>query len=59
MTETGEMTDLTGAHNVEVRIRADGKVMWINIDDVCRLRICQIDGAVIVHDERDDKERST
>lgn len=35
--------DITApAHGVEVQIRLDGKVLWVNVDGVLRLRICQI-----------------
>lgn len=27
---------------VEILIREDKKVIWVNVDGVCRLRICQI-----------------
>ncbi len=37
-----QMIDITGPEIVEVQIRDDGKVVWINIDGICRLRACQI-----------------
>lgn len=46
------MLDITGAAIVEIRIRQDGKVIWINTEDGCQLRICQITGPVEVQDER-------
>lgn len=30
------------AQEVEIRIREDGSVVWINVDGVCAFRICQI-----------------
>jgi hypothetical protein len=41
------MLDITGAQKVEIEIRADGKVVWVNVDDVCRLRVCRIEGITI------------
>lgn len=35
--------DITGATIVEVKVRDDGKVLWVNIDGVCRLRVCRIE----------------
>lgn len=45
------MQDITGAEIVEIKVRDDGQVIWVNIDDICALRICQIK-KVIVEDER-------
>lgn len=37
-------TDITEPQNVEIQIRNDGKVIWVNVDGICVLRICsQID----------------
>jgi hypothetical protein len=36
------LVDITAPQNVEIKIRSDGKVVWINIDGVCRLRACQV-----------------
>jgi len=47
------MLDITGANTVELQVRGDGKVVWVNVDGVCALRICRID-EVIVNDERED-----
>lgn len=44
------MLDLTAPARVEIDIRADRKVVWINIDGVCRLRACRI-GELIVTDQ--------
>lgn len=32
---------------VEVEIRQDGKVLWVNIDGICRLRVCQISHLIL------------
>lgn len=38
-----DMRDITAPKfPVEILIREDGKVLWINVDGVCVLRICQI-----------------
>jgi hypothetical protein len=37
-----DMLDIAGAKLVEVEVSKDGKVIWINVDGICRLRICQI-----------------
>ena len=37
-----EMQDITGPDYVEILIRNDGKVVWVNINGVCALRACQI-----------------
>ena len=34
------MNDVTGGH-VEIQIRRDRKVVWVNVDGVCRLRVCR------------------
>lgn len=49
----GPSLDITQPeHGVEVRIRSDGKVLWVNVDGVCRLRVCMID-RLDIEDERD------
>jgi len=35
--------DVTGAKHVQIQTRFDGKVIWINVDGICLLRICQIE----------------
>jgi hypothetical protein len=53
--------DITGVRGVvSLDVRADGKVIWVNVDGICLLRICQlhpsqvkIDAPVaILHTER-------
>jgi len=41
---------------IEIVIRNDGKVVWINTDDGCRCRISKIEGEVHVDDRRDKQE---
>jgi len=45
--------DITGIDDVEIRIRSDGKVIWVNGPD-CKVRICSIRGVVNVVDERNN-----
>lgn len=39
----GPQLDITAPRLVEVVVRQDHKSLWVNVDGVCRLRICQID----------------
>jgi hypothetical protein len=48
------MNDITGAEVVEVRVRGDGKVLWVNVNGECVLRICQIK-TIEVADDRETK----
>jgi hypothetical protein len=41
--EGPNMLDITGAKLVEVEVSKDGKVLWVNVDGICRFRICQIE----------------
>jgi len=34
--------DVTGAAVVQVHVRRDGKVLWVNVNGVCVLRVCRI-----------------
>jgi hypothetical protein len=45
------MIDITAPSDVEVKIRGDGKVVWVNIDGICKLRACRI-GKLELVDER-------
>ncbi len=49
-----EMIDITGTHEtgVEIMIRSDSKVLWVNEGGKCRLRICQINGPITIDDQR-------
>lgn len=49
--------DVTEPSHVEVLIRHDSKVIWVNVDGICRFRACRI-GNLVVNDERtsDQKE---
>lgn len=40
--------DITGAGDIEIKVRNDKKVIWVNIDGLCVLRVCRIKGKVVV-----------
>jgi hypothetical protein len=46
--------DITGAALVEVKVRNDGTVLWVNTETGNALRICQIK-KIEIFDERDKK----
>lgn len=56
MTDLPETVDVTAPRDVEIRIREDGRVIWINIDGLCRLRACQISKLTLC-DDRQPKQR--
>ena len=43
--------DIAQPSQVKVLIRADSKVLWVNVDGACQLRCCRI-GELVVNDER-------
>lgn len=43
---------------VQIMIRSDGRVVWVNVDGVCRLRINQVTGAVMVEGENFQHEQT-
>jgi hypothetical protein len=49
--KTHSMVDITAPNIVEVQVRYDGRVVWVNVDGLCRLRACQI-GNLAIHDSR-------
>jgi hypothetical protein len=51
----GEMYDFMDAKEVEVSIRSDGKVVWINIDGACRVR-CYRPEYIKIDDRRHDAQ---
>ena len=53
-----ELTDITGPGIVEIQVRADGKVVWVNVDGICRLRCCQIK-QLKLDDERPKEEHES
>lgn len=44
------LRDMIAPVVVEIQIRADRKVVWVNVDGVCSFRCCQIGELVIVDD---------
>jgi hypothetical protein len=38
----GEMLDISNPEHVEISIRDDGRVIWVNVDGACVLRVCRI-----------------
>lgn len=48
----GEMHDITGAQDIQIQVSSNGKVIWVNGNDGCILRICQIRGKVEIDDLR-------
>ena len=53
----GEHVDITMTDTLEleVSIRDDGKVLWINTQHGCLVRICSIKGKINVIDSRANK----
>ncbi len=50
------MKDITAPKQpVEIDIRFDGKVVWVNVDGRCELRICEV-SAIVLKDSRNAKE---
>jgi hypothetical protein len=43
--------NLTQPSVVQIVIRQDGKTVWINVDGVCRLRVCRIE-KLLLEDQR-------
>lgn len=41
------MLDVTAPEVVDVSVRHDGSVLWVNVDGHCMLRICQIGDIVV------------
>lgn len=37
-----ESLDLTQVDHVQIVVKPGGDVIWINVDGICRLRICRI-----------------
>lgn len=52
MNEPDKLRDITApAHGVQIQIKRDSKVIWVHVDGVSVLRICQIPSLELV-DER-------
>lgn len=48
-----KMQDITAPEEVEILVRRDGTVIWVNIDGRCALRACRIK-QLVVEDGRHD-----
>lgn len=46
------MLDITAPKHVEIQIRDDGKVVWINTEEGCILRFCRIEKLVVIDDRK-------
>jgi hypothetical protein len=55
VTWDGEMVDIAAPVNVEVEVRGDQKVLWVNVDGVARLRICRIQAELVVKCQTDGR----
>ena len=42
-------------HGVQVQINEDSRTLWVNVDGVCRLRVCQISRLDLVDDRKGPK----
>jgi hypothetical protein len=47
-----KMLDVTGVKHLQIEIRADGRVVWINTEEGCIFRACQVEQVELV-DNRD------
>lgn len=51
-TEILEMLDITAPDVVEIVVRQDRAVIWINVNGLCRLRVCNIPvGQLVIQDD--------
>ena len=58
MTQIGSMLDISKpAVGVQIQIRSDGKVIWLNVDGQCRVRVCGIPSLEIEDGRRQGDER--
>ena len=53
-----KMQDITAPEEVEILIRQDGTVIWVNINGMCALRACQIK-RLVVEDMRQPHDMDT
>lgn len=42
--------DVTGSEHIEVHISEDGKVLWVNNEFTCLLRVCRIKNLILQDD---------
>lgn len=45
---TGPQLDITFPQSIEVKF--NGKTLWVNIDEVCRLRVSRVNQAIVKWD---------
>lgn len=45
-------TDIHGARFLQIRVRADSRVIWITSERGTLLRVCNIEGPVTIQDDR-------
>ena len=50
-----KLLDITGADVVELVIRDDGKVVWVNVNGICCLRVCKVE-RVVLDDRRVEED---
>lgn len=52
----GDLKDITAPKVVQIEIRNDGSVLWVNVDGKCALRCCRI-GELTIKDNRPKTKR--
>jgi hypothetical protein len=55
VTWDGQMVDIAAPVNVEVEVRGDQKVLWVNVDGTARLRVCRIQGELTLRSQTDGR----
>ena len=50
------LKDIEAPNGVEISIRDDGKVIWINVEDRCELRINDV-GPITIEDKRKQRPK--
>lgn len=53
-----EQLDFHDSKIVEIVVRDDSRVVWVNVDGVCRLRVCRIEKLVVTDQRKKRKEMS-
>lgn len=54
---TQVMVDVTEPVSVDVAIREDGQVVWINVNGICVLRACRAQRINILDDRKRNKRK--
>ena len=55
----GELLDIASPKYVDIEIRQDGKVVWVNVDGITRIRLCRIENLYITDNRPERKRRGT